>query len=122
MATRKTLFNSMRNVCVLATFVSINSTMAAAQQTSPNPVPDDGTITAAKSDSLAPVNLAGRWRGNWHSDSTGHKGPMQASFQCAGAGQWKVVFRGRFCCADSVPVFRGPSRADECRRLSDSEW
>ena len=41
--------------------------------------------------------LAGRWRGTWHSDSTGHKAPMQASFECAGPGRWRVVFRGRFC-------------------------
>jgi hypothetical protein len=122
MPTRKTLFNSIRSVCVLATFVSINSTMAAAQQSSPNPVPN-GTTTAAKSDSLAPVNLAGRWRGSWHSDSTGHKGPMQANFQCAGAGQWKVVFRGRFCAL--IPfqysaVLREQTNADGSVTLSGS--
>jgi len=97
MPTPKSLLSHTRYVCVLATFFSINVIMAAAQETSLSDVAHDSPATSAESDTVAPVNLAGRWRGTWHSDSTGHKGPMQANFRCAGTGRWEVVFRGRFC-------------------------
>ncbi|MEY3172692.1 MAG: hypothetical protein RLZZ436_605 [Planctomycetota bacterium] len=67
----------------------------AAQEVSP--LPSGETVSAASVTSRTPADLAGTWRGTWHSDSTGHKGPMQARFRCAGAGRWEVVFRGRFC-------------------------
>ena len=69
---------------LFTTSISVGENAAAGQ----TPVP------AAVS---AEACLAGRWRGTWHSDSTDHKGPMQASFECAGPGRWRVVFRGRFC-------------------------
>lgn len=62
-----------------------------------------GNTAQASNDSQQPAeppvasNLSGKWKGTWLSGSTGHKGPMQADFCSAGAGRWKVVFRGRFC-------------------------
>jgi hypothetical protein len=123
MPTRKFLFCQIRYVCLLATCFSINAVTVGAQQTSRSPVPQGGSTIAAESQNSAPVSLAGRWRGTWHSDSTGHKGPMQAHFRCAGTGRWEVVFRGRFCAL--IPfqysaVLREQTSADGTVTLSGS--
>jgi len=85
--------------------LSGNTAVAGVQEPAPGPgsaeataatVTDNVTAAAAAEATVRP-NLAGVWRGHWHSDSTGHKGPMRADFECAGRGRWKVVFRGRFC-------------------------
>ncbi len=43
------------------------------------------------------VDLAGDWAGEWSSTSTGHSGPLRASFTPCGPGRYSVEFRGRFC-------------------------
>lgn len=42
------------------------------------------------------VDLAGTWRGSWESTSTGHSGPLRATFRPCGEGRWAVDFSGRF--------------------------
>lgn len=41
-------------------------------------------------------NPAGRWRGQWSSQTTGHRGPLHARFRQLDANHYRVVFRGRF--------------------------
>lgn len=43
------------------------------------------------------VDLAGDWSGTWSSTSTGHAGPLHASFSPCGPDRYRVEFRGRFC-------------------------
>lgn len=37
-----------------------------------------------------------RWKGNWTSDTTGHKGPLKASVTQEGPESYKARFTGRF--------------------------
>lgn len=43
------------------------------------------------------TDLSGTWTGQWSSQSTGHKGPMTATFCRASNGQYNVTFTGKFC-------------------------
>jgi hypothetical protein len=46
-----------------------------------------------------PVNAqspAGKWRGEWKSQSTGHQGPMRANIRPQGDGTYSARFSGRF--------------------------
>ena len=38
----------------------------------------------------------GKWRGEWHSQSTGHRGPMRANVWKANDGTYQARFSGRF--------------------------
>ena len=42
------------------------------------------------------VDLSGSWSGSWESTSTGHAGPLLATFRPCGEGRWAVDFSGRF--------------------------
>lgn len=42
------------------------------------------------------VDLSGSWTGRWESTSTGHAGPLRATFRSCGEGRWAVDFSGRF--------------------------
>ena len=42
------------------------------------------------------VDLSGSWTGRWESTSTGHAGPLRATFRPCGEGRWAVDFSGRF--------------------------
>ena len=42
------------------------------------------------------VDLSGSWTGSWESTSTGHTGPLRATFRPCGEGRWAVDFAGRF--------------------------
>lgn len=42
------------------------------------------------------VDLSGSWVGRWESTSTGHAGPLRATFTPCGDDRWAVEFRGRF--------------------------
>jgi hypothetical protein len=42
------------------------------------------------------VDLSGTWTGSWESTSTGHTGPLRATFRPCGEGRWAVDFAGRF--------------------------
>ena len=58
-------------------------------------------VTVAKADdaaptSSAPIDLSGRWKGNWISESNGHKGPLQARITRKNDSEYRAVFRGRF--------------------------
>jgi len=44
----------------------------------------------------AAVDLSGSWQGSWESTSTGHAGPLRATFRPCGEGRWAVDFSGRF--------------------------
>ena len=44
----------------------------------------------------AAADLSGAWSGCWVSTSTGHSGPLQATFTPCGGGRYAVVFSGRF--------------------------
>ncbi len=43
-----------------------------------------------------PASLSGQWSGSWLSCTTGHKGPLQASFCQLAPDRYEVTFRGRF--------------------------
>jgi len=40
--------------------------------------------------------LGGPWQGRWQSRSTGHRGPLAATFQATGPNTYQANFRGRF--------------------------
>lgn len=42
------------------------------------------------------VDLSGSWSGTWSSTSTGHSGPLRATFTPCGEGRYSVDFAGRF--------------------------
>ena len=42
------------------------------------------------------VDLSGSWTGSWESTSTGHAGPLRATFRSCGEDRWAVDFSGRF--------------------------
>ena len=42
------------------------------------------------------TDLSGCWSGSWQSCTTGHKGPLFATFQKCGADAYRVEFLGRF--------------------------
>jgi hypothetical protein len=42
------------------------------------------------------VDLSGSWAGSWESTSTGHAGPLRATFRPCGEDRWAVEFSGRF--------------------------
>jgi len=42
------------------------------------------------------LDLSGYWSGGWQSCTTGHKGPLKASFCRLHNGDYEVRFRGRF--------------------------
>ena len=44
----------------------------------------------------AAVDLSGCWSGTWQSCSTGHTGPLRATFAPCGDGRYAVEFSGRF--------------------------
>jgi hypothetical protein len=43
-----------------------------------------------------PVDLSGKWHGNWKSCETGHHGPLNATICKAGDDCYQVRFTGRF--------------------------
>jgi hypothetical protein len=49
-----------------------------------------GTSTAGATD------LSGCWEGDWLSCTSGHKGPLKATFRRCSPTQYNVEFRGRF--------------------------
>jgi hypothetical protein len=50
----------------------------------------------ARADEPAP-DLSGRWpSGSWRSETTGHTGPLRATFHRRDDGDYRVIFRGRF--------------------------
>jgi hypothetical protein len=42
------------------------------------------------------VELAGSWSGTWASTTTGHSGPLRATFTPCGGDRYAVEFSGRF--------------------------
>lgn len=42
------------------------------------------------------TDLSGCWSGSWESCTTGHKGPLRATFTKCGENQYHVAFAGRF--------------------------
>jgi hypothetical protein len=57
---------------------------------------------------------AGRWRGEWTSSSTGHRGPMRANIRPQSDGTYSARFSGRFFVVipftyrvDMVPTYPG---------------
>jgi hypothetical protein len=42
------------------------------------------------------ADLGGTWSGHWQSCSTGHKGPLDATFCAINDSQYRVHFSGRF--------------------------
>lgn len=45
---------------------------------------------------VAAVDLSGSWGGCWQSTSTGHSGPLRATFTPCGEDRYAVEFSGRF--------------------------
>lgn len=42
------------------------------------------------------TDLSGCWEGSWESCTSGHKGPLSATFTRCGDGEYRVKFTGRF--------------------------
>lgn len=51
---------------------------------------------AANSLHAGGLDLSGRWKGEWRSNSNGHHGPMNATFERVDCKHYEVRFRGRF--------------------------
>ena len=54
------------------------------------------SILLAVTAPAAAVDLTGSWTGSWESMSTGHAGPLRATFRPCGEDRWAVDFSGRF--------------------------
>ena len=54
------------------------------------------SILLAVTAPAAAVDLTGSWTGSWESTSTGHAGPLRATFRPCGEDRWAVDFSGRF--------------------------
>jgi len=54
------------------------------------------SILLAVAPPAAAVDLTGSWTGSWESTSTGHAGPLRATFRPCGEDRWAVDFSGRF--------------------------
>lgn len=71
-------------------------------------------VTPARADDwIAPQNPAGTWKGEWRSNSTGHRGPMRVVITPSSKGTYQARFTGRFAAvipfayrAELVPVQR----------------
>jgi hypothetical protein len=50
------------------------------------------TVATPADDSVT----GGGWSGQWSSESSGHKGPLQARISENPAGDYRIAFRGRF--------------------------
>jgi hypothetical protein len=50
-------------------------------------------FTASQADASDPT---GRWKGEWTSQSTGHRGPMRANIRQSQDGTYQARFSGRF--------------------------
>lgn len=61
------------------------------------------------------INLTGRWKGNWSSETNGHHGPLQGRFEKVNCHQYEVVFSGRF--AKVIP-FRYTATLDVVSKTS----
>jgi hypothetical protein len=53
-------------------------------------------LMASSAHATEPPDLTGCWSGHWESQTSGHRGPLSATFQRANETQYSVVFRGRF--------------------------
>jgi hypothetical protein len=53
-------------------------------------------LTAILASSARAVDLSGCWEGRWCSATTGHKGPLEATFRRCSLTKYDVEFRGRF--------------------------
>jgi hypothetical protein len=67
---------------------------------------------------------AGRWRGEWTSASTGHRGPMRATIRPQGNGTYSARFSGRFFVVipftyrvDMVPAYPGSNQLVANKKL-----
>ena len=45
---------------------------------------------------LSPEPLSGAWSGGWHSQTTGHKGPLNADIRPSSSGNYSATFSGKF--------------------------
>ncbi len=46
--------------------------------------------------SACAANPSGKWKGNWSSQSTGHRGPLRARIRPTLDGNYRALFAGRF--------------------------
>ncbi len=71
---------------------------------------------------LEAASPAGRWRGSWSSQSTGHTGPLKAHIRQTDSDTYRAVFVGRF--AKVVP-FVYPAKLERvpgtCHSYSSSQ-
>ena len=71
------------------------------------------------------VDLSGSWSGTWTSSTTGHAGPLRATFTPCGDGRYTVDFAGRFF--KILPfrysvTLRVVEDRGECVVLAGSSW
>jgi hypothetical protein len=48
------------------------------------------------SPTLSFESLSGAWSGGWHSQTTGHKGPLNADIRPSSSGSYSATFTGKF--------------------------
>lgn len=55
-----------------------------------------GGIPCASAQEAHPTSLTGTWSGGWNSQTTGHKGPLQANIRPTNDGHYMATFTGKF--------------------------
>ncbi|MDZ4851464.1 MAG: hypothetical protein SGI77_19410 [Pirellulaceae bacterium] len=80
--------------------------------------------SVALCDSSEAQSPSGRWRGEWTSGSTGHRGPMRANIRPQADGSFSARFTGRFFVVipftyrvDLVPSYFGSQQLSAEKKL-----
>jgi hypothetical protein len=81
-------------VLVFAGLCFLNSTAWSDELATTTPAVAEA---AASPQTVRIPDLSGEWCGNWQSCTSGHKGPMRATFCRTCDGNYQVTFVGRFC-------------------------
>lgn len=55
-----------------------------------------GGLPRASAQEVHPISLTGSWNGGWYSQTTGHKGPLQAKIRPSNDGHYTATFTGKF--------------------------
>lgn len=82
---------------MIAFYLACGQTMLSEEAAAQEIAVQEIVAQAQGSQALAgsPV-LTGSWSGGWHSQSTGHKGPLRADIRPTGNGQYTATFTGKF--------------------------
>lgn len=62
-------------------------------------------------------SVSGRWEGEWHSEATGHRGPLRGVLTVVAPALWQVAFRAGYS-----GVFRACYATDFSVAQQDGRW